>query len=42
LILSGFNLEKQTHITNVSLENNLKFVQSFQNKPWISMIFQKS
>ena len=42
LILSGFNSEKQIQITNVSLENNLKFVQSFHNKPWISMIFQKS
>ena len=42
LIVSGFNLEKKIQIIDVSMKNNLKFVKSFENKPWISIIFQKS
>ena len=42
LIVSGFNLEKKIQIIDISMKNNLKFVKSFENKPWISIIFQKS
>ena len=42
LIVSGFNSEKKPQIIDISMKNNLKFVKSFENQPWISIIFQKS
>ena len=42
LIVSGFNSEKKLQIIDISMKNNLKFVKSFENQPWISIIFQKS